>query len=231
MDHFINIYNNRADDYHRMMALEDVEGNLAGALKRVSSLTGKRVLDLGTGTGRLPMMFADQTEQMVGLDLHAGMLQEHLRQRVRQNGLWGLVQGDMQLLPLPTGWADVVMAGWAIGHFVGWYGEDWPTRIGRVLREMHRVVRPDGSLIIIETLTTGSLEPAPPSKGLATYYAWLESEWGFQRQQIRTDYQFDSVDEAVAHTEFFFGSDLATAIREQGWARLPEWTGVWAKQV
>jgi hypothetical protein len=96
---------------------------------------------------------------------------------------------------------------------------------------MQRLVGPDGSLIIIETLTTGSMEPAPPNQGLATYYAWLESEWGFQRQQIRTDYQFDSVDEAVTRTEFFFGPELAATVREKGWARIPEWTGVWAKQI
>jgi ubiquinone/menaquinone biosynthesis C-methylase UbiE len=231
MNHFINIYHNRADDYQRMMEFEDVEGNLVGALERVSSVAGKRVLDLGTGTGRLPVMLADQTKQMVGLDLHRGMLREHQRQQAQQNDLWGLVQGDMRLLPFPSDWADVVTAGWAIGHFVGWYGDDWQTQIGRVLSEMQRLVRPDGSLIIIETLTTGSMEPAPPNQGLATYYAWLESEWGFQRQQIRTDYQFDSVDEAVTRTEFFFGPELAATVREKGWARIPEWTGVWAKQI
>ncbi|MFQ5612008.1 MAG: hypothetical protein ACE5H9_07720 [Anaerolineae bacterium] len=37
------------------------------------------------------------------------------------------------------------------------------------------------------------------------------------------------MDEAVARTEFFFGADLARAIRERGWARLPEWTGVWGR--
>jgi hypothetical protein len=94
---------------------------------------------------------------------------------------------------------------------------------------MHRVTALGGALIILETLTTGSLTPAPPSEGLAEYYAWLESEWGFARQTISTDYQFASVDEAVAYTEFFFGSELSDRIRECGWARLPEWTGVWSR--
>jgi hypothetical protein len=35
------------------------------------------------------------------------------------------------------------------------------------------------------------------------------------------------VDAAVARTEFFFGPELAEKIRANGWARLPEWTGVW----
>jgi len=93
------------------------------------------------------------------------------------------------------------------------------------------VVAPGGALIILETLSTGSLTPAPPSPGLAEYYDWLEQAWGFSRETIATDYRFASVDEAIARTEFFFGADLAAKIRAQGWARLPEWTGVWGKSI
>jgi hypothetical protein len=94
---------------------------------------------------------------------------------------------------------------------------------------MHRVAAPGGVLIVMETLTTGSLTPAPPTEGLAEYYAWLENEWGFTRQTIRTDYQFASVDEAAAKTGFFFDAELGAKILENGWARVPEWTGVWRK--
>ncbi|MCL4297061.1 MAG: methyltransferase domain-containing protein [Anaerolineae bacterium] len=231
MDHFRHIYSYRAGDYHRLITPEDHEGNLLPALQRVTLLAGKRVLDLGTGTGRLPLLLGEQAAQVIGLDLHGAMLQENQRQLERVKGRWNLAQGDMRALPFPSGWADVVTAGWSIGHLRGWYPEDWQLQIGRVLREMQRVVVPGGALIIIETLTTGSLTPAPPSERLAEYYAWLEGEWGFARQTIRTDYRFASIEEAVSQTEFFFGADLAAAIRRQGWAQLPEWTGVWGKQV
>jgi ubiquinone/menaquinone biosynthesis C-methylase UbiE len=231
MDHFRHIYSYRAADYHRLITPEDVEGNLLRALQRVTPLAGKRILDLGTGTGRLPLLLASLAGQMVGLDLHAAMLQEHQQQRRRVKGQWSLVRGDMRGLPFPTGWAEVVTAGWAIGHLRGWFAEEWQSQIGRVLREMHRLAAPGGTLIIIETLTTGSLTPAPPTPGLAEYYAWLEGEWSFQRQTLRTDYQFASVEEAVSQTEFFFGPELAATIRAQGWAHLPEWTGVWSKEL
>ena len=42
---------------------------------------------------------------------------------------------------------------------------------------------------------------------------------------------FASLYEAVAPTEFFFGPELAAATRQKGWARLPEWTGVWSKRL
>lgn len=231
MDHFRHIYSYRAGDYHRLITPEDHEGNLLPALQRVTPLAGKRILDLGTGTGRLPLLLGEQAAQVIGLDLHGAMLQENQRQRDRVTGRWNLTQGDMRALPFPTGSAEVITAGWSMGHLRGWYPEDWQLQIGRVLREMQRVVVPGGALIIIETLTTGSLTPAPPNEHLAEYYDWLEREWGFARQTIRTDYRFASVEEAVSQTEFFFGSDLAAAIRQQGWAQLPEWTGVWGKQI
>jgi ubiquinone/menaquinone biosynthesis C-methylase UbiE len=231
MDHFKRIYTQRAGDYHRMITPEDVEGNLLPALESVMALQGKRVLDLGTGTGRLPLLLKDRPGQLIGLDLHAAMLRENKAQRYQAGGDWGLAQSDIRMLPLPSGWAEVITAGWAIGHLRSWFERDWQQKIGRVLREMHRVVAASGALIIIETLTTGGVTPAPPSQALAEYYAWLEGEWGFVRQAVQTDYQFASVDEAIAHTEFFFGPDMAAKIQENNWARIPEWTGVWGKVV
>jgi ubiquinone/menaquinone biosynthesis C-methylase UbiE len=231
IDHFRQIYSSRAADYHRMMLAEDVDGQVLAALRGVAPAAGKRVLDLGSGTGRLPLLLADEAASFVALDLHAAMLREQYTQQRAAGGHWGLVQGDMRQLPFTTSSADVVLAGWAIGHLRGWYADDWKAQIARVLSEMERACEPGGVLVILETLTTGSLTPAPPSPELAEYYAWLENQWGFQRQTIATDYVFESVEAAAAQTEFFFGADLARLIRQNAWARLPEWTGVWSKRV
>jgi len=230
-DHFQNIYATQAAEYHRMIAVEDVDGNLLPALERVTPLSGKRVLDLGSGSGRIPLLVAERAVQVLALDLSRAMLREQKVQREKAGGCWHIVQADMRQLPLLDHWADVVVAGWAIGHLRGWFDVDWKRQIGLVLEEMHRAAVSGGALIILETMTTGSLTPAPPTAELAEYYEWLEGNWGFSCQVIRTDYQFSSVEEAVAYTEFFFGTELAAVIRRHGWARLPEWTGVWGKVV
>jgi ubiquinone/menaquinone biosynthesis C-methylase UbiE len=233
MDHFQQIYSFQAKEYQRMIAPEDADGNLLPALLRVAALAGKHILDLGSGTGRIPLLLKDLGAEVVALDLQRAMLREQAQQRALAGGNWPLVQADMRRLPIASGWADGVIAGWSIGHLRGWYRQsqtDWQAQIGQVLREMQRVGTPDGVLIILETLTTGSAAPAPPSQELAEYYAWLEGEWGFSREVIATDYQFESVEQAVERTEFFFGEQLAAEIRANGWKRLPEWTGVWSRR-
>jgi ubiquinone/menaquinone biosynthesis C-methylase UbiE len=231
MDHYINIYTNHADIYHRMIAAEDVDGNLLSALSKVTPFEGKHILDLGSGSGRLPLLLHKTAGQIVALDLHWGMLNEQQTQRDRNHGYWGLLQGDLRVLPLPENYFDIITAGWAIGHFQDWYPEDWQSQVDRAVHEMVRVVKPGGVLIIIETLTTGSTVPAAPTDGLAKYYDRLESRWGFTRVEIPTDYLFHDLDEAVELADFFFGEELAQKVRENNWVRLPEWTGIWGKQL
>lgn len=231
MDHFKKIYASQAKEYHRMISPEDVDGNLFSALTAVASMEGARLLDLGTGTGRIPLMVHDLVDQVVGLDLNFAMLQEQQSQKEQINKDWPLIHGDNRRLPIATGWATIVTAGWAIGHLRAWFEQDWKTQIGKILTEMERTAKPDGLLIIMETLTTGALEPAPPTSDLAEYYNWLEEEWGYLRNTIQTDYQFKSVDEAIKLSEFFFGPELSEKIKANNWVRLPEWTGVWSKRI
>ena len=231
MDHFKKIYAYNAKEYHEMIKVEDVDANLPAKLNEIVSFNKKRVLDLGTGTGRIPLLFAGEAQFLIALDLNFPMLVEQARIRDSQRGVWPLLNADNRWLPFPDDCMDIVIAGWAIGHLRGWYPEDWQEQISLILRNMERVSTVGGMLIILETMTTGGFSPAPPNEDLAEYYHWLEGEWGFAREVIQTDYQFISVEDAVEKTTFFFGEELAEMIRKNNWARLPEWTGVWYKQL
>jgi len=59
----------------------------------------------------------------------------------------------------------------------------------------------------------------------------LERELGFSATTIRTDYQFESVGDAVELTQFFFGDDLAQRVEQERLTILPECTGIWWRKV
>ena len=230
-DHFIEIYQRQAYAYQRMIDAEDVDGNLWPALNRLVDFSAQRVVDLGSGTGRLPRLLHRYAACGVALDLHAAMLHENQRQQRRHGFHWPLVQADLHNMPLTGSGAGVVVAGWAIGHFCDWYGDRWRMHVEQALHEMVRVALPGANLLILETLGTGVLNPAPPTTGLAAYYDLLEQEWGFKRSVVSTDYQFTAVEEAVDAMLFFFGEPLARDIRRYAWSRVPEWTGIWHLQL
>ena len=90
---------------------------------------------------------------------------------------------------------------------------------------MKRVLRSGGTMIIIETLGTGNIEPVEKDD-LKSYFTFLESR-GFQRSWIRTDYRFDSREEALELVEFFFGEEMVREIGNESKPVLPECTGLW----
>jgi len=227
MDHFTGVYKNQPREYHQMIEVEDFENNLLKAILRFTPISSNRVLDIGSGTGRLPLLFHAQNADLLALDISFPMLLEQRAQKQNIGGKWELIQGDMRILPVRDSWADVTTAGWAAGHFCGWFPETWQQEIDRFILEMQRVTRPGGALFIMETLGTGRKTPAPPTRALHEYYQRIESQWGFQREVIRTDYKFQSVSDAIEKTAFFFGQELAETIDKNEWQIVPEWTGVW----
>jgi hypothetical protein len=108
-----------------------------------------------------------------------------------------------------------------------WYPDSWRDEIGQAISEMRRVLRPGGTAIIVETLGTGRETPQPPSERLAAYYTMLERDYEFAATWIRTDYRFESQAEANELTGFFFGTPAPTTLTEEGFAIVPECTGVW----
>ncbi|MAU09214.1 MAG: SAM-dependent methyltransferase [Anaerolineaceae bacterium] len=231
-DHFKAIYANKAIEYDRMVSREDMHGNLFAALNELHDLSGAVAVDIGAGTGRLTRLLSFQVGQVIGLDIAPAMLIE-ARDQLLQSGMdnWTLACSDNVALPLASNSANFAIEGWSFAHSVAWFPDDWRTQIGRMLDEMRRIVRPGGTLVLLETLGTGNKSPQPPTEGLAELYNWWESEQGFNHRWIRTDYQFESVAEADELTRFFFGDELADEIVANQMAILPECTGIWWQTV
>jgi ubiquinone/menaquinone biosynthesis C-methylase UbiE len=228
MDHFKEIYATKADLYDRMVTREDYQNNLLPALESIYPLKDAVVIEFGAGTGRLTRLLAPQVKHIHSFDFSLHMLQNAV---LPQTENWTLTTAENSRMPLPNNLADIAIEGWSFGHITGWYPQTWREEMAAALAEMRRVTRSGGVMVILETLGTGSETPNPPNSLLADFYQMLETEQGFSHTWIRTDYQFESVEEADELTRFFFGEDFADRIVREGQPVVPECTGIWFKQV
>jgi ubiquinone/menaquinone biosynthesis C-methylase UbiE len=228
MTHFKRIYSQQAHQYQQLVTREDYQGNLPETLAQIQLFDRLEVIDMGAGTGRLTRLVAPQAKRIVTCDISPHMLSV-ARIVLAETGFdnWDIAAADNRRLPFPDQSADLVMAGWSLGHSVGWYPGSWQIEIGRALAEMERVSRPGGTIIILETLGTNQEVPQPPTPGHGEFYRWLEGELGFEHIWIRTDYRFASVQEAAELTRFFFGEEMAADVLEKGKQIVPECTGIW----
>jgi len=222
------IYAERAEDYDRLVAVEDCDGRLLPAIRDLVSLEGASALEVGVGTGRVTRLLVAAGARVVGCEPAEAML------AVAKKNLAGLTAGAVELsccraqdFEIPAGAFHLAIAGWVFGHFVTWFALGWREEIGAALDRMLAGLRPGGALVIIETLGTGATVPRPPNDALAGYYDWLERERGFARVELRTDYLFADVEEAARVTGGFFGDVFAQLVLRERWVRVPECTGLW----
>jgi ubiquinone/menaquinone biosynthesis C-methylase UbiE len=221
------IYREQAAQYELLVSREDYQGNILRALNKVVPFAGLTVADFGSGTGRLACLLAPVVNRVYAFDRSPHMLSvaaEKLQRSTLQN--WRVVVSDHRAMAMKTGAVDVALSGWSVWYVVLENPGSWEEELARALGEMHRVVRPRGRLVLLESLGTGREQPDPPAE-LLPYFAYLEAR-GFRRDWIRTDYRFNSKAEAEASVRFFFGEEMVAKIREneQG-VILPECTGIW----
>ena len=157
------IYQHQPMRYEQLIACEDYQGNLPRALHAMlpESQHTLSVVELGAGTGRLTRIIAPRVAHIWALDRAWPMLNEaRLHLLPGKSRHWCLVQARHRYLPLPTGLADVVLAGWSVCYLVVGQAQ-WRALLEAGLQEMTRVLCPGGLVILIETLGTGVPYPAP----------------------------------------------------------------------
>jgi ubiquinone/menaquinone biosynthesis C-methylase UbiE len=229
---FARIYQDEPEAYDRLVSAEDVDGVLLPALADLVDPAGARVVEVGVGTARIARQLVGAGAQVLGLDAALPMLGVARRRLEEQDPAarrWALVQGDLRALPVGDGWADLAVAGWVFGHQRFWEPGGWRAAIAEGVEEMRRVARPGAPVVLLETQGTGATEPTPPPE-IAEVECYLAEELGFVGTTLRTDYAFADVAEAAATCGFFFGDEFAARVRAEGWARVPECTGMWVSR-
>lgn len=222
-----NVYNTQTYQYDLLVAREDYQGNLPRAIREIAPLEGISLLDLGAGTGRVALLCAPYVKELTAMDAAWPMLKV-AEAKLGDTPLrrWYLTTADHRALPLVDRSADLVTSGWSVCYLVSWNEGDWRVEVRRALAEMKRVLRPGGTILFMETLGTGHETPFR-LEHLAPYYRLLEEEEHFSSRWIRTDYRFESVEEAESLTRFFFGDELADRVARDQMVVLPECTGLW----
>lgn len=106
---------------------------------------GDRLLDVAGGTGQLGRHLGRSAQLCVVADITPAMLEQGA-QAVCMEGRHDVVfvQADAMALPFPDAQFEVVVSRFALHHL---------TDIGAVLREMHRVCAPGGSVTVIDMVT------------------------------------------------------------------------------
>jgi demethylmenaquinone methyltransferase / 2-methoxy-6-polyprenyl-1,4-benzoquinol methylase len=116
---------------------------------------GSRALDVATGTGDLAIELASRGAEVVGSDFSEGMLEVA---RGKAPALtWE--QGNALALPYPDGSFDATTVGFGARNF---------SDLSQGLREMARVVRPGGRVVVLEITT-------PQRPPLSTFFSlWFD---------------------------------------------------------
>ncbi|MEV0846756.1 class I SAM-dependent methyltransferase [Streptomyces sp. NPDC049954] len=147
-------WNGNADDYQREHGtflgddrfvwcpegLDEVEAELLGPAE---SLRGRDVLEIGAGAAQCSRWLAAQGARPVALDLAHRQLQHAMRIAEEHATRFPLVEADAGVLPFRDGSFDLACSAYGALPFVA-----DPVR---VLREVHRVLRPGGRFVFSVT--------------------------------------------------------------------------------
>ncbi|CAL2059119.1 bifunctional demethylmenaquinone methyltransferase/2-methoxy-6-polyprenyl-1,4-benzoquinol methylase UbiE [Tenacibaculum sp. 190524A05c] len=114
-------------------------------VKLVSENNPKQILDIATGTGDLALMMAElNPDKIVGLDISPGML-EVGKQKINKAKLSDkieMVVGDSENIPFEDNTFDAITVSFGVRNF---------ENLDKGLQEIHRVLKPGGKFVVLET--------------------------------------------------------------------------------
>jgi len=121
----------------------------------------KKILDIATGTGDLAIMLSKISDaKIIGLDISEGMLNVG-KQKVKNKKLEHkieMVLGDSEKLSFDENTFEAITVGFGVRNF-----ED----LDKGLKEIHRVLKPNGIFVVLETSQPSKF----PMKQLFKFYS------------------------------------------------------------
>src|SRR6056300_1082534 len=143
-----NMFNGIAQNYDALNRVISFGIDISWRKKVVALIEAtnpKNILDIATGTGDLAIHLAEtNAEKIIGLDLSPGMLAVGI-EKVSQKNLnhkIDMIIGDSEALPFDANSIDAVTVAFGVRNF---------ENLDLGLKEILRVLKPQGTLVILET--------------------------------------------------------------------------------
>ena len=115
------------------------------AIKQLKDIQPKTILDVATGTADVALMSYKilKPDKIIGIDISDGMLALGREKIAKQNlsGVIELYNGDSEQINYPDNYFDAVTVAFGVRNF---------QNLEKGLREMLRVLKPGGKLVVLE---------------------------------------------------------------------------------
>lgn len=142
------MFDNISDGYDNLNRVISLGSDMKWKKKIVRLIEKKnpsKILDVATGTGDLAIMLSKtKATEIIGVDISEGMLKVG-RKKIENQGLSDritLIQADSENLPFEDNHFDVITVAYGIRNF---------ENLEKGLSEMFRVLKPNGTFVILET--------------------------------------------------------------------------------
>lgn len=165
----------------------DRAGRVIDALDRWLPAAG-RVIDVGAGNGHTALRLTTDGRVVYPL--------EPSREMIDVNAVLPWIQGEAEHLPFADETFDAAYATWAY-----FFTRNWDPTPG--MRELHRVVRAGGPLLIVDNLGDDEFSALSPRNIAADREFW--NDQGFSCHDIDTWFEFDDIEQARQLLGFYFG--------------------------
>ena len=200
------IYREAPEIFEAFSRAEDPEGLVVQRLWELAGFPGRRILEIGCGTGRYSQALAPGTAGYFALEPNPGML--GLAKRGPGEGPH-LVRARGQALPLRDQSVDLVVASWVLAYLR-------PEVMTSVIKEAYRVLRPGSGrgIWLVENHWTGAFQALRERAGFGGEpgVKRLIEDHGFQvRDVIETELRFPSGAEA----EYVLGALCGSEVRKR----------------
>jgi demethylmenaquinone methyltransferase/2-methoxy-6-polyprenyl-1,4-benzoquinol methylase len=172
-------------------------------VKIVKQNNPKQILDIATGTGDLALMMAAlNPDRIVGLDISEGMLEvgKHKIEKANLSKKIEMIVGDSEDMPFKDDTFDAITVSFGVRNFAN---------LSKGIREISRVLKPTGVLVILETSNPTKF---PFKQGYKLYTNLFLPIIGklFSKDKVAYSYLSESAN------SFPFGKDFNNILKKNG---------------